>query len=86
MSATLPNLKVLSTWLDAFLYQTEFRPIPLAECIKYETNIYDKNQTIVSRINVDSRIDNDPDLLVHLVLETIINKLGVLVFCPTKAR
>lgn len=86
MSATLPNLRVLSDWLDAILYETDFRPVSLIECLKYETNVYDRNQSVVSHINVDPRIDNDPDHLAHLVLETIVNKLGVLVFCPTKSR
>ena len=86
MSATLPNVKVLAEWLDAKLYETDFRPISLVECIKYETNIYDKDHNIISKIKLDTRIENDPELLVHLVLETIFNKFGVLIFCPTKSR
>jgi replicative superfamily II helicase len=86
MSATLPNLKNISDWLDATLYQTSFRPIDLLEVIKYETDLIDKNQTVVSKIKIDPRIENDSELLSHLVLETIVNKFGVLVFCPTKAR
>ena len=86
MSATLPNLKVLAEWLNANLYETDFRPISLVECIKYETSVYDKHQQVVSKIKVDPRIENDPDLIVHLVLETIVNKFGVLIFCPTKSR
>jgi len=86
MSATLPNLNVLAEWLNATLYQTDFRPISLLECLKYEKKLIDKHQQVVSEINIDKRIENDPDLLAHLVLETIVNKLGVLVFCPTKSR
>ena len=86
MSATLPNLKVLADWLEAKLYQTDFRPIDLKECFKFENSIYDKNSQVVRTIKVDPRIGDDPDLLSHLVLETIMQKLGVLVFCPTKAR
>ncbi len=86
MSATLPNLRLLADWLDACLYQTQFRPIALKECIKYENCIYDKNLQQLKKIEQDPRIENDPDLLSHLVLETIMQKLGVLVFCPTKAR
>lgn len=86
MSATLPNLKDISDWLGATLYQTSYRPIDLVETIKYETDLIDKHGRLVSKIKVDSRIENDSDLLAHLVLETITNKLGVLVFCPTKAR
>jgi DNA polymerase theta len=86
MSATLPNLKVLAEWLNANLYETDFRPVALVECIKYETDIYDKNHQSIAKIKIDPRIENDPELIVHLVLETIFNKFGVLIFCPTKSR
>lgn len=86
MSATLPNLKVLADWLDTSLYQTSFRPIALKECIKYEDKILDKHSDVVATIESDPRIENDPDHLTHLVFETISQRLGVLVFCPTKAR
>ncbi len=86
MSATLPNLEVLADWLQASLYQTQFRPIALKECVKYDNCIYDKNMHLLRKISQDPCIENDPDLLSHLVLETIMQKLGVLVFCPTKAR
>ena len=86
MSATLPDLKNISDWLDATLYQTSFRPIHLLELIKYEADLIDKTGTVVSNIKVNSHIENDVELLAHLVLETIFNRLGVLVFCPTKSR
>lgn len=86
MSATLPNLNILSNWLDSSLYQTNFRPIALKECFKYEEYVYDRNGGVVKKIENDARIENDTDKLAHLVLETIREKLGVLVFCPTKAR
>lgn len=34
MTATLPNANLLSKWLNAEYYQTDFRPIPLREMIK----------------------------------------------------
>lgn len=43
MSATLPNLDLLAKWLNAALFKTDFRPIPLEEQLKIDTVIYDKN-------------------------------------------
>jgi DNA polymerase theta len=86
MSATLPNLNIISDWLDAKLYQTDFRPIELMEYVKYENEIYNFDRSLVKKIEPDTRIENDSENLVQLVYETIIHKLGVLVFCPTKAR
>ncbi|KAI0400331.1 P-loop containing nucleoside triphosphate hydrolase protein [Xylaria palmicola] len=40
MSATLANIEVLSTWLDAHMYKTFYRPIPVEEHLVYEGKIY----------------------------------------------
>lgn len=34
MSATMPNARVVADWLGARLYETSFRPVPLAKYIK----------------------------------------------------
>ena len=78
MSATLPNLKVLSDWLNASLFETNYRPIELNEYYKFDKSIYDKNSTNVRTIKIDERIEKeDKELVTHLVLETIMEKLGV---------
>lgn len=48
MSATLPNLEMLSKWLDASLYQTDFRPVPLKEYLKIGKNVYNANDLSLS--------------------------------------
>ncbi|KAI0555341.1 P-loop containing nucleoside triphosphate hydrolase protein [Xylaria curta] len=40
MSATLANMEVLSTWLNAHTYKTFYRPIPIEEHLVYEGKIY----------------------------------------------
>lgn len=47
MSATLPNLSLLASWLGAELYQTDYRPVPLHEQLKVGCNIYDKDLSVV---------------------------------------
>jgi replicative superfamily II helicase len=36
MSATLPNITQLSTWIGASLYETDYRPVPLTECDRHD--------------------------------------------------
>ena len=52
MSATLPNLDLLASWLSADLYHTDFRPVPLTEHIKVGTAIYDQAMTKVRDMEV----------------------------------
>lgn len=48
MSATLPNLEILAKWLDASLYQTDFRPVPLKEYLKIGKNVYNASNLTLS--------------------------------------
>ena len=40
MSATLPNLPLLASWLEADLFKTDFRPVPLTETVKVGKQLY----------------------------------------------
>lgn len=40
MSAALPTLPVLGSWLEAVVYTTDFRPIPLTEFVYTKELVY----------------------------------------------
>lgn len=84
MSATLPNLDLLALWLDADLFKTDFRPVPLTETIKVGNRIFSNHFEFVRGLKPPVHIENDSDHLVYLCLETILGGHSVLVFCPTK--
>eukprot|EP00002_Diphylleia_rotans_P022174 TRINITY_DN4341_c0_g1_i19.p1 TRINITY_DN4341_c0_g1~~TRINITY_DN4341_c0_g1_i19.p1 ORF type:complete len:1747 (-),score=308.26 TRINITY_DN4341_c0_g1_i19:1105-6345(-) len=85
MSATLPNLQSIADWLDAALYITDFRPVPLAERIKIDDCIYDTNMNLVRKLSSDREVSKkDPDLVSLLCYEVVEQKCSTLVFCSTK--
>ena len=53
MSATLPNLDLLAEWLHADLYRTDYRPVPLTECVKIGPDIY--NSSLNKLRSIDSK-------------------------------
>ncbi|XP_045518673.1 DNA polymerase theta [Pieris brassicae] len=85
MSATLPNLEVLSNWLDGELYVTEFRPIPLDEFCLVDNKYFDKNGKLAGTVEVLTE-NNDSDNVLNICLDTIKDGCSVLIFCMTKSR
>ncbi|KAL4711667.1 hypothetical protein ACJJTC_003434 [Scirpophaga incertulas] len=85
MSATLPNLDMLANWLDAELFITQFRPIPLNEYCLVGNKYYDKNGEYMKSIE-ENPIINDCDRVLRICLETITEGCSVLIFCMTKNR
>ncbi|XP_029175852.1 DNA polymerase theta [Nylanderia fulva] len=84
MSATLPNLVLLAKWLNAELYNTEFRPIPLNEYCKIGDSIYDNKLNLVRKLTELPELEQDVDNILQLCIETIKSSHSVLIFCPTK--
>ncbi|KAG0620039.1 hypothetical protein M758_4G184200 [Ceratodon purpureus] len=85
MSATMPNVSDVATWLEAALYQTEFRPVPLEELMKVGHTIYNKKMEVVRSIKKSADLGGkDPDHLVELCHEVVSEGHSVLVFCSSR--
>ncbi|CAH0605555.1 unnamed protein product [Chrysodeixis includens] len=82
MSATLPNLEMLANWLDAELFVTQFRPIPLDEFCLVGSKYYDKQGKHVNTI--DAQITPERDNVLNICLDTIKDGCSILIFCMTK--
>ena len=85
MSATLPNIDMLAGWLQADLYLTDFRPVPLTELIKVGSSIMDIDKKKLRQIDTADIVSGDEEHIIPLCLQTIREKNSVLIFCPTKA-
>ncbi|EOA15743.1 hypothetical protein CARUB_v10006788mg [Capsella rubella] len=85
MSATMPNVGAVADWLQAALYQTEFRPVPLEEYIKVGSTIYNKKMEIVRTIPKAADMGGkDPDHVVELCNEVVQEGNSVLIFCSSR--
>ncbi|XP_048838928.1 DNA polymerase theta [Brienomyrus brachyistius] len=84
MSATLPNLDLLARWLNADLYHTDYRPVPLMEQLKIGNKIYDGSLNLVRDFKPTLQVKGDDDHIVSLCFETIQDGNSVLLFCPSK--
>ncbi|KAL4677733.1 hypothetical protein H8959_020407 [Pygathrix nigripes] len=84
MSATLPNLELVASWLNAEHYHTDFRPVPLLESVKVGNSIYDSSMKLVREFEPMLQVKGDEDHVVSLCYETIRDNHSVLLFCPSK--
>ncbi|XP_078428981.1 MUS308 and mammalian DNA polymerase-like protein isoform X2 [Wolffia australiana] len=85
MSATMPNVAAVADWLQAALYQTEFRPVPLKEYIKVGTSIFTKELDLVWKIPENANHGGkDPDHVVKLCDEVVQEGHSVLIFCSSR--
>lgn len=86
MSATLPNLDLLTNWLKAQFFLTDFRPVALTEMIKIENRICDVDMKELRVLNTTeyTQYSKDPDGVGQLCIETILEGCSVIIFCPSK--
>ncbi|KAG0502462.1 hypothetical protein HPP92_002534 [Vanilla planifolia] len=85
MSATMPNLAAVADWLQAALYQTDFRPVPLEEFIKVGNTIFNKKNEIIRVLQKAAELGGkDPDHIVELCNEVIQDGHSVLLFCSSR--
>ncbi|KAL2622687.1 hypothetical protein R1flu_002892 [Riccia fluitans] len=85
MSATMPNISAVAHWLQAELYVTDFRPVPLEEFIKVGSALYKKNMEIARNIRKGADCGGkDPDHVVELCHEVVREGNSVLVFCSSR--
>lgn len=90
MSATIPNLSDIARWLDAELFITNYRPIPLFQRLVVDEEVFDplaedlKNpirKLEITKLSLSGENRN----LVYSALETLMDGYSVLIFCSTKA-
>ncbi|PRW44411.1 helicase and polymerase-containing TEBICHI isoform X1 [Chlorella sorokiniana] len=88
MSATLPNVDKVAKWLNAELFQTDFRPVPLQSYMKKGLALYDEALQLTRALEVppgwDTSKNGDSDHCALLARETVAGGHSVLVFCGTK--
>ncbi|XP_048133161.1 helicase and polymerase-containing protein TEBICHI isoform X1 [Rhodamnia argentea] len=85
MSATMPNVAAVADWLQAALYQTDFRPVPLEEYIKVGNTIYNKKMDIIRTISKAAELGGkDPDHIVELCNEVVQEGHSILIFCSSR--
>ncbi|KAH9571445.1 hypothetical protein CY35_02G094300 [Sphagnum magellanicum] len=85
MSATMPNVSDVATWLQAAFYETDFRPVPLEEFMKIGNKIHKKNMELVRTIQKEADLGGkDPDHVVELCHEVVREGHSVLLFCSSR--
>lgn len=96
MSATIPNLPCLAKWLNAQLYITDIRPVPLYQRIaivddplhpmmmeRVDTKTK-KLKLILPETDLKALSINPNDAIIYYAIETVVQGFSALVFCSTR--
>ncbi|KAK9836945.1 hypothetical protein WJX81_001769 [Elliptochloris bilobata] len=92
MSATMPNARAVADWLGAQLYETTFRPVPLAKYIKVGAQLVTPAGEVVQELPPRPQLARDEgrawredrDHAMALTWQTVRDGKSVLIFCATK--
>ena len=83
MSATIPDLDKLAQWLNASLYITAWRPVPLTNYAVIGSTVYSSDLERVERTLDATGKDR---IVAALTEEATEDGHAVIVFCPSKAQ
>lgn len=81
------NINEIGSWLQAAVYESHYRPIPLSEYLVFENEVYDEHGRNTAHIPVsDLKILKDPvvNATVSLVWGCVVENNSALVFCSSK--
>eukprot|EP00961_Rhodomonas_salina_P130815 1761061-Rhodomonas_salina.5 len=71
LSATVPNIEDLARWIDAQLFVTDFRPVPLTEHLVVNREILNPVGASVRTLAAPDPVHSDPDGIVCLCSEAL---------------
>eukprot|EP00928_Gymnodinium_smaydae_P031152 TRINITY_DN22959_c0_g2_i1.p1 TRINITY_DN22959_c0_g2~~TRINITY_DN22959_c0_g2_i1.p1 ORF type:complete len:2231 (+),score=367.58 TRINITY_DN22959_c0_g2_i1:34-6693(+) len=91
MSATLPNVDVVARWLNATLYQTSYRPVPLQEYILVNGQLMDPAGGTERALDLEGLSESAKKAdassgVVATTWEVTQHGHSALVFCSSKAK
>lgn len=82
MSATIPNLESVATWLGAQTYIGDFRPVPLREHLCVDACVYDANMAMIRKVKAQGK--GGETILTALCTEVLpLFLLLILLFSPS---
>lgn len=84
MSATMPNGDQVANWLDAKLYETDVRPVPLKRYLCKGKTIFDAKGEFVRDLEIPDSWEGEFDHAAWLTRETLDAGHSVLIFCCSR--
>ena len=86
MSATISKVEVVANWLQAELFITQYRPVPLREYFVHGDRVTLPDKTLVKVLDTEvvGSAATDLDAVTALVAESVAEGHSVIVFCSSR--